>query len=218
MKEKPILFNTVMVTAIRAGIKTETRRVVKFPEQAYTPDTKWIASVNPDGAGDWVAWGPTAVSDEFSINAYPDGGGFKCPYGKPGDRLWVRETWRVHKHFNGFKPSAILHNSAYVDYKTYPGDYDLYGKWRPSIFMPRWMSRITLEVLSVGVERVQDISDEDAVKEGANASLWDIITGSRVRFKLLWNSINASRGYSWKSNPWVWVVKFKLLEGKNGIR
>jgi hypothetical protein len=130
-----------------------------------------------------------------------------CRYGQPGDLLWVRETW------------------ATDDDKTfwYRADGETYNAglpWRPSIHMPRAASRITLEIVSVRVERVQDISREDARAEGLTwvAPTWGIpgIANSwngdpRESFKALWNDINAKRGHGWDSNPWVWVVEFKRL-------
>jgi hypothetical protein len=213
MKERPILFNSEMVRAILDGRKTMTRRVIKFPERAYTPDLSWIASVNPDGAGGWVAWGPMPVSDEFSINAYPDGGGIKCPYGQPGDLLWVRETW-AHK-------SEWTKPAYKADWKTPDHAIKTMGaKWKPSIHMPRWASRITLRVLDVRVERVQEITEADAHHEGwfyQNHPLdkrYDPVTMDTARqwFLGLWDSINAKRGYPWDSNPWVWVVSFEVVK------
>ncbi len=213
MKEKPVLFNSEMVRAILDGRKTMTRRVIKFPESAHTPDLSWIASINPDGAGGWVAWGPKPVSDEFSINAYPDGGGIKCPYGQPGDLLWVRETFLIKPNGDAFyradDPAASGWNSGSTT-----------TKWRPSIFMPRWASRITLRVLDVRVERVQEITEADAHHEGwfyQNHPLdkrYDPVTMDTARqwFLGLWDSINAKRGYSWDSNPWVWVVSFEVVK------
>ncbi len=263
MNEEQILFNMEMIISTLALIKTETRLVVKFPKQAYSPDTEWIASVNPDGVGNWVAWGPTAVSDEFSINAYPDGGGFKCPYGKPGDQLWVRETWQWCPECGQVNWKAGANENGSVCQHC---DDFLSTKWKPSIHMFRDDSRITLEVVSVGVERVQDIGEVGAINEGVEPLftrheihneaghyrkeldllpmpymnyLWHgrVSEGKITQkqsgawynqrssylsavesFSSLWESINAGRGYSWESNPWVWVVKFKLLEVDNGIR
>ena len=130
-----------------------------------------------------------------------------CPYGVPGDRLWVRET---------FYSNGMCKNTMSCHYRaTYNGLFTpdtVPWKWTPSIFMPRWASRITLEITGVRVERVQDISEEDARAEGIPD---EYRAGHRIyyrpRFKTLWDSINAKRGFGWDSNPWVWVVEFKRV-------
>ena len=137
-----------------------------------------------------------------------------CPYGVPGDRLWVRETWR-----NG---TPMLNGPDLNGAVAYRADYPDSGhliKWRPSIFMPRRASRITLEIVSVRVERVQDISEADAKAEGVRQP----VPGSwyrhvkrdcyRCGFEALWDSINAKRGYGWDVNPWVWIIEFKQIGG-----
>ena len=122
----------------------------------------------------------------------------KCPYGQPGNRLWVRETWAYWGSIE--TPEAII-------YRT---DGDKAGvRWRPSIYMPRKYSRITLEVTGVRVERVQDISHRDALAEGVSYDVSQDDGAPVPRFQKLWDSINAKRGYSWDKNPWVWVVEFK---------
>ena len=128
-----------------------------------------------------------------------------CPYGKPGDRLWVRETFGVCDFPGGsasFGKRKILYKA---DGET---TYDI-GKWKPSIFMPRMYSRITLEITSVRVERLQDISNKDIESEGACGMA---CVTHRLTFKQLWDSINSKRGYSWESNPWVWVVEFERIK------
>ena len=145
MKERPIIFSGSMVRAILDGRKTQTRRAVKVE--------KGFAITNP----------------EPPPHFYP------CPYGQPGDRLWVRETWK------------------------------------PSIHMPRWDSRLTLEIVSVRVERLQDISKEDAESEGV-AIIESVDHGkqsARGQFAIVWESINGHG--SWALNPWVWVIEFKKL-------
>jgi len=142
----------------------------------------------------------------------------KCPYGLPGDILWVRETWRNIS----IKPIEC----PVYDYKEYYSD-KYYGppiKWNPSIHMPRKAARIFLEVVSVGVERLQDITREDAKSEGVTeyisqikpaftqeeADIWRNRT-TVENFSALWNTINAKRGYGWDTNPWVWVVEFRQV-------
>ncbi len=207
MRERPILFNGEMVRAILDGRKTQTRRVIK-------PQPFWVAS-----SGRWCweipkrAQNPgcstTAVTASRQWHEYlPDG---CCPYGVPGDKLWVRETW---------KSTGLLANST-PRYTRACGrfayradlaqrDRDLHIPWRASIHMPRWASRITLEVTDVRVERVQDITEDGAIREGCcDANHKDFHVGA---FHDLWDSINAKRGFGWDSNPWVWVVEFKRVD------
>lgn len=194
MKERPILFSGPMVRAILDGRKTQTRRIVK-PQptgcEPYRCERYCPAIVRPDGELDA---GPEV------FGCYSDDGewGVRCPYGGPGDRLWVRERWAAVKGFDWYRPRDIPRNATI----TYAGHGDTacangIGKWRPSIHMPRWASRITLDVEAVRVERLQDITDEDAAAEGVEY---------RTVFAELWESING-RG-SWDLNPWVWVVEF----------
>ena len=176
-----------MIRAILNGNKTQTRRVIK---------------VQPDKHGD--------------IYPYNDWKAMKkCPYGQSGDRLWVRETHRA----------VLLGDQPFLSYRAtsdtdepdrYPitvAQYDSIagkpGSWRPSIFMPRWASRITLEVTCVNPQELQAISEDDAADEGIERHRGPYI----LDFAKAWDSINAERGYSWGSNPWVWVVKFKVQNG-----
>ena len=122
----------------------------------------------------------------------------KSPYGIPGDRLWVRETWTgaddpAHKH--------AVH---------YRADGERACRWRPSILMPRWASRITLEVTGIRIERLCDITERDALAEGCVGD-GHVTVDARAAFKLLWGSLNAKRGYGWDANPWVWVIHFKRI-------
>lgn len=215
-KERPILFSGAMVWAILEGHKTMTRRVAKLP---VTPDT---ASINPDGKDGWVLWAPQPVTDEMSKRMYPNGGGFKCPYGQPGDRLWVRETWALvprTAYAGSDGVQQTLRPDDNHDAAIYRAGWDRVapGHWRPSIFMPRWASRITLEVTGVRVERLQDISEADARSEGVARGRWTNLGTSASSeyvgsFAELWDTINGKRGYSWESNPWVWVVEFKRVD------
>lgn len=193
MREMPILFSAPMVRALLAGTKTQTRRVVKKLPITLNRETNSL---------------------EVDIENIANGRFAKlvaCPHGQPGDRLWVRETWH--------DASSSLHSCA-----LYRADgIDLHwDKWTPSIHMPRWASRITLEITSVRVERLQEISIEDAKAEGA----WgpddsivqkvadyfgtDIFSANpRKAFQMLWESINGPD--SWAANPWVWVIEFRRL-------
>lgn len=192
MKERPILFSGPMVRAILDGRKTQTRRVVKGEA------LRWLS---PE-----VGFAPTFVANpENSL----------CPYGGPGDRLWVRETHYVESA--GYEDGT----GRRIFYRASDGDAPI-SLWRPSIFMPRWASRLTLEVTAVRVERVQDISGEDAKAEGCDASgCWEHdhdpedlgCLDSRVpTYRALWDSINGKRpGCAWADNPWVWVIAFRRL-------
>ena len=201
MAEHPILFNTEMVRAILDGRKTMTRRVIK-PQPVF---------IEESGRWRWPVTGAVTASLEWFH--YMDSLD-RCPYGQPSDRLWVRETWCRGR-------DALVYRVDHPEYKSAPS-HD--NKWRPSIHMPRWASRITLEVTSVRVERVQDISSDDAQAEGVNPWFpsYDVYPGAmadyiarggsyRNGFHELWDKINKKRGYSWHSNPWVWVVEFKVI-------
>lgn len=206
MKERPILFSGPMVRAILEGRKSVTRRVVKPKYQPF------IDNLLKKFLGD--EWGNRPL-----------------PY-KKGDHLWVRETWSPS--FGGAatdfiwyratpdKGRFMLEDGTWVDQ---PIDAEYCGGWRPSIFMPRWASRITLEVTGVRVERLQEISEEDINAEGAITTDWldwreDALTialpeGSHVEnehdvFAKLWDSINA-KTYPWSSNPWTWCIYFRRI-------
>lgn len=197
MNEKPILFSSPMVMAILEGRKTQTRRVVKGT------------------ALDWLQ--PNMFSPVYV--AHPENR--LSPYGYAGDQLWVRETFRCEEvgeyGVDGVRYKADdtfreIENSQEASDKWIEA-YREDGKWRPSIFMPRWASRIQLEIVNVRVERVKSISEEDAKAEGVGA--WhDTPRGTMYspEFKLLWNKINHVRGFGWSLNPWVWVVEFKVVK------
>jgi hypothetical protein len=143
------------------------------------------------------------------------------PYGTTGGHIWVRETWATPGNYDHIKPSELAashFSSSELVYRATEQCGDVYYKWRPSIFMPRWASRITLEITGVRVERVQEITSDDALAEGidrekaeSTANWNDYGTGSLYvdQFAALWDSINAKRGYDWDSNPWVWVIEFQ---------
>jgi len=189
-----------MVRAILDGRKTMTRRPVKQQPEA----------VSRVGRPFWWVGG-------FRLDANARNP-LRCPYGVVGDQLWVRETWQYEREGTGCPD-----DNGFLYRATDPG-WDDNGtglRWRSPIHMPRRASRITLEVTDVRVERVQDISDADAIAEGVNPQDWPVSNiPAAMRephgyaFAQLWDFINAKRGYSWESNPWVWVVCFKRIGGE----
>lgn len=198
-KERPILFNGKMVRAILDGRKTQTRRVLD-PQPEYT------------------------ASDEVVV--FADGSRSICPFGQPGDRLWVRETWTT-------RYCTQEEDGVQGDVPVFRADYEYDSSevcWTPSIHMPRWACRLVLEVTDLRVERLQEISEEDAKAEGSAFTCnqcgndLDSEEGAEVHwmcdvldeesfvygFKRIWNSCTPKK--PWDSNPWVWVVTFKRLE------
>jgi hypothetical protein len=199
MKERFILFSTAMVRAILHGRKKQTRRVIK-PQ----PDADGF--IKSASTGHPQEWKFTKKVFNGVCNATTDW--IKCPYGQPGDLLWVRETWGRYERVDG--------NILYLyraDAGDDPREYHVAGGWKPSIHMPKRAARIFLEITDVRVERVQDISEEDVLNEGFRMDSTEIIKfGYKGAFRYLWNSINAKRGYSWESDPWVWVIGFRRWE------
>lgn len=242
MTERGMIFNGEMVRAILDGRKTQTRRIIKNQREGECWGVK--PAKNPRYAGhthDW--WLPTGTQPYAALPA--------CPHGSIGDRIWVRETWSQLGNEDGCAidwndelvkgggPEAARIYRASCEQK--PGNYGLWsipddafwkphtdnmefeGAWRPSIHMPRWASRITLEITDVRVERLNAISEEDARAEG-------IIDGGCLNcgepepcgcanpepdatdaFAYLWQSIYGQE--NWQANPWVWVIEFKCIEG-----
>lgn len=234
MKARPILFKAEMVRAILDGRKTQTRRLVSDRNSRGN----WKAS-QLDLARAWVDPGPSPAGNpgpylksylrpevEKEKGHRPDSITDRLyPWVFAGDRLWVKETWRAEElpaapYTDGIRFAA---DQAFVPIQNTPEaayawveafDNGRHGKnWRPSIFMPRWASRITLEVTGVRVERVQDISEEDAKAEGATGPVRKRIgpgfgtVDYRQAFQRLWGSINGAE--PWAANPWVWVIDFK---------
>lgn len=205
-KERPILFSGEMVRAILEGRKIQTRRVVKLDlANDFDP---------PRSQADVDAGYPFFQDKYGDHHKAVD----HCPYGKAGDRLWVRETWNLFATDNGKwhhygpvpKTPESLPENVWAGYKATEKDEKI--KWKPSIHMPRWASRINLEITGVRVEQVQDISDNDALKEGVDTTNSSIPTYPKQRFEKLWNSINADRGFGWDMNPWVWCLTFKRVD------
>lgn len=211
MKERPILFNSEMVRAILYGRKIQTRRPIKSRKRNKP-------TVDP-------------ILSAVSVSYCPDnsGGNLKeilardCPQGQPGDRLWVRETFRYEGYGSRTKGDNKWHPYMTVQYKsdeeelkiectektvlkyyTKCSDDILGDPWRPSIHLPRWASRINLEITDVRVEKIQDISSEDILNEGMKKSCYAL-------WKVTWDAIYKKQGFGWDENPWVWVVCFKRI-------
>lgn len=204
MKERPILFSAPMVRALLDGRKTQTRRIVKpQPHEFFVRFGRLYD--HPKKLGEY--------SGELVL--------VNSPYGQPRDRLWVKEThafiWPDEYEPENLKDCNIEYR-ADTDGKALPGDWPEESrddperpKWRPSIFMHRWASRILLEITAVRVERLQDISEEDAIAEGAKWGACGApqIGSHKAGYAQLWESINGAG--SWDANPWVWVVEFKKI-------
>lgn len=229
MKERPILFSSAMVRAILDGRKTQTRRVMR-PQ----PPAGWFGE-SPDETREDNE--PFGITPRWLVE--------RCPHGKPGDRLWVRETWGIGTRpcpVNGWRDGieyrADAVDSADLPLHALPDHVDadsIRRGWRPSIFMPRWASRITLEITEVRVQRLQEITPADACDEGALEVLdvghplraacyekhgtWtgderqDVdgpFAGALAAFATLWDSINGKRA-PWSTSPWVWALTFRRL-------
>ena len=197
MTERPILCSGSEVRAILSGRKTVTRRVYR-PKMGYPKDD---GEVTPTSSDHWIEWGP-------------------CPYGRAGDRLWVRETWQVVTGRQvGDLGAAVRYRDMEVKACQMPEDRALplcltWDRWRPSIHMPRWASRLTLEVTGIRVERLQTITEDGARAEGVWSEDVDLMEPSACRsaFRDLWDDTNGARpGASWEANPWVWVVAFRRV-------
>lgn len=188
-KERPILFSAPMVRAILAGTKTQTRRVVK-------PQPNVVHAIYNDAS---IHTNLISRSGDQRIH---------CPYGKPDDRLWVRETFFDTAPFKS-APIFLGRGERFA----YRADDEFIGchKWKPSIHMPRRACRILLEVTAVRVEQLHDISDRDALAEGVDRTNTSIPGYAIERYRRLWESINGAS--SWGANPWVWVVEFRRAEG-----
>ena len=220
VKERAIIFSGGMVRAILEGRKTQTRRVVKWPVSISDHGVSHSPMVMRGG----IWWKPEEI----------------CSYGRPGDRLWVRES------FNWSADDELLLGENHrkcperagwrADNVVWRADGERQhpewgtARWRTSIHLPRWASRITLEVVRVRVERVQEITPTDAIAEGC---VWFGKYDHPIRggipslleqrtpvqeFAKIWTEINAKRGWGWEVNPWVWVVEFRKMPTTNGKR
>jgi hypothetical protein len=197
-----------MVRALLSGAKTQTRRVVKPQPLGGAPTL--LEHLLPH-----QRWATDEAEEEHV---------WKCPYGEPGDRLWVRETWSpdppidsswASTEWNGCgrRIDGVPERFQHPRFCNYSADW-LHGPivWRPSIHMPRWASRLTLEITGVRVEMLQEISVEDCIAEGMQSRMreHDAVCDLRDQYRDLWEQING-RG-SWDANPFVWVLEFRKLE------
>ena len=204
MKERPILFSGPMVRAILEGRKTQMRRVVKPQAWSYSNDVLGQPQI-------YARSGPNDFGDPAPIC---------CPYGQPGDLLWVRETWAAGRTFYNFE-GLNLHPARYeiiykadgarIDKSEAKALFDGKDIWHPSIHMPKWAARLWLRITNVRVERLQEIYPWECKAEGIAKELNDVSFDLMEKFRHLWDSLNAKRGYSWESNPYVWVVEFEKV-------
>lgn len=226
---KPILFSDSMVRAILDGRKTETRRIVKIQSgPTEYPGAGGAQCVQISGKNYW--WNSQKSHPEHVLNA--------CPYGQPGTRLWVREAWRpvvdkqlldcIEYRADGarIKPDVPDDNTGFRFSSECDSDQ---GRWRPSIHLPRWASRLELEVQEVRVERLHEITDQGAIAEGVELEAYPVRSSptddylwrdylnpglsepsARRSYQSLWASIHGEE--SWEKNPWVWVVVFAHLK------
>lgn len=211
---RSIIFTAESVRAIEACVKHQTRRILK-PQPKNTPEGgelwRWASKKLDEGE---------CHTDQKALRRLA---AKCCPYGRPGDRLWVRETWATRSlKFEGEESKVVLLHRAddldVTEYETAPDDKE--GRWRSPRFMPRWASRLTLEVKRIRVERLQDITERDARAEGANPefemSVEDFYSKRppestyRLGFEHGWERINGARA-PWETNPWVFVIDFKRV-------
>ncbi|HCL5074640.1 TPA: hypothetical protein N2F43_003984 [Salmonella enterica] len=227
MKERGMIFNGEMVRAILEGRKTQTRRPVKpQPELTQKSGFSWNGVVYGAGSND------RETNRNFAHA--------KCPFGNPGDRIWVRETWAFLGNEDGCcvdwndnlckgdeKTAARIYRASCeqragdygmwsipddADWKPHTENQKFEGAWRPSIHMPRWASRITLEITDVRVERLHSISEEDAQAEGVQPACYEITppeAAYRASFGEVWRGIYGDK--SWDVNSWCWVIEFKRI-------
>lgn len=197
MTEKPIIFDDAMVRAILDGRKTQTRRVAKLNDSGRVSR----------GGRQWHVDDPDAVQ--------------ACPYGGPGDRLWVREACKAHEQNDGL--DGVLYRADHA-FRPIENTWEASDQWVAlnhyrfgkrggtvrAQHMPRWASRITLEITDVRVERLQEITEADAVAEGVGSRLPDCGI-AQDEYCDLWDSLNAKRGHGWETNPWVWSIAFRRM-------
>jgi hypothetical protein len=209
-----------MVRAVLDGRKTQTRRIIATDNRPQSPDS-FMRGLSPNPMN--VRWLGTYLKCDAPNGSLSVSYRIPCPYGNSieEDRLWVRETFHHGDAWYDERPGMEWKNChrdgkcTWVDYAATfdpkKGERDF--AWTPSIFMPRWASRITLEITGIRVEHVQDISEADAEAEGIQfireAPDCDETLTARDLFEVLWDSINEKCGFGWDANPWVWVIEFR---------
>lgn len=212
MKESPIPFKGDMIRAVLSGQKTQTRRPMK-PIPVYPDAFDGLRREIHDGQVHFWASGAELPAHKF-----------RCPYGQPDDRLWVKETHARHPQF-----AEVAYRADGEEFEDADG-FTWHPKWTPSIFMPRALCRIILEITDIRVERVQNITSDGAIAEGAYEvrkvgddiahATWTMdgldwrYDTPREAFVATWDSIYAADGLGWDVNPWVWVVAFKRVENQ----
>lgn len=225
MQERPILFSTPMIQALLDGRKTQTRRILKCTHKNDSGKIVWEEPYRFENGHypnhgmyrneQWELWGELDEDGRGLLHEW----GFKCPYGVVGDKFWVRETFFLR--CSGTMPvfrADIVNRSGEAEAA---GMGAMYGGWKPSIFMPRWVSRLTLEITDIRVERVKSISNDDARAEGVYASPHRGATCGYFEtgvdqcfgcsYRMLWNQINGPSGRGWEYDPLVWAISFKVL-------
>ncbi len=179
------------------------------PEDGY--DGLSVPAIMQASDGNWY-WYEHDYPEEGTIGPY------QCPFGQLGDRLWIRETWGIDKEYEYTLTMPEYdggQNPAHILYKVNDPHPETF-KWRPAIHLPHWASRIILEIVNIRVERIQDITEADAIAEGVSAvnagqDANGPIKTHRTGFVYLWNKLNAKKGYGWEVNPFVWVIEFKRI-------
>jgi hypothetical protein len=223
IKERPILFSAPMVCAILDGRKTVTRRPVKgfqIPVEdasvAAGERHRWMAIAQRDPRYGFGVFGATEAECAKELEEFAP-----CPYGRRGERLWVREAWAADAQVDSIAPRDLSQGEPIL----YPADGSIrqtgcsmitQGRGRPSIHMPRWASRILLEITNVRVERLQDISRADIRAEGLQCppelASDDVSPNYRDWYPAAWKELWNSTGGDWDANPWVWIIEFKRVQ------
>lgn len=194
MKERPILFTPENAQKCHDGTKTQTRRLNGLD----------IINKSPEGPGGWRLGGQSTHNPLYWHFSTPHiSEAIKCPYGIVGDRLWIREPFHICNGAQRWKDGTVLYRGEHG--VTVGGTYVDLAKWTPSIHMPRWASRITLEITEIRVQRLQAIIPDDARAEGCDDEIC-----AKGAFQELWESINGAG--SWALNPWVWAITFKWIK------